>query len=152
MRVATIVVSALVALFFATSLTLTFFAKEYLTGLALDFVTARTQRFAEPAVVGAEQALRAPGIKHVFDDEAIQTARQQLADYRRDPRGYIAQLVAAERLAIPPGQVAPLKEHVLGWKIWIRGHFERTFERLIWDVRIFSGTNLVAALLAVWFA
>jgi hypothetical protein len=155
MRVAIVTVSACVALFFVTSLALTFLAKGYITGLAQDFVTVRTQRFAEPSVEVAEQALRAPGIKRVLDDEAIQTARQEIADYRRDPRAYIARLVAGERLPVPavaPGQDGPLRERVLRWKVRIREHFEGTLDGLVWDLRIFSGSNLVAALIAAWCA
>jgi hypothetical protein len=155
MRVAILVASAGVGLFFVASLVMTFFAKEYITAQAQDFVTARTQRFAEPAVEVAEQALQAPAIKQVLDDEAIQTARQEIADYRCDPRGYIARLVAGEQLPMPavaPGPGAPLRERLLRWKVRIREHFEHTLDRLVWDLRIFAGSNLAAALLAAWCA
>jgi hypothetical protein len=154
MRIAILVVSVCVGLFFVVSLALTFLAKGHITALAQDFVTDRTQRFAEPAVEVAEQALRAPGIKQVLDDEGIQTARQEIADYRLDPRAYIVRLVAGERLPVPaaPGPDAPLMQRVLRWKVQIREHFERTLDRLVWDLRIFSGSNLAAALIAAWCA
>lgn len=151
MRVALLVVSGCVAIFFLASLVLTFFARGYITALAGDFVTVRTQRFADPAVELAEQALLAPGIKQLLDDEAIQTARREIADYRRDPQAYIGRLVAGERLQAPAaaqGPDAPLRERVLRWKVRIREYFERTLDRLVRDLRIFSGSNLVFALLA----
>jgi hypothetical protein len=155
MRLPILIASGCVALFFVVSLALTFFAKGYITGLAQDFVADRIQRFAEPTVEAAELALRAPGIKQVLDDEAIETTRQEIADYRRDPRGYIARLVTGERmpaLAVAPGPDAPLKERVLRWKIRIREHFESTLGRLVGDLRIFCGSNLAAALIAAWCA
>src|SRR5688500_7011672 len=101
MRVAIVTVGAFVALFFTTALALTFIAKDYITGQAQEFVTVRTQKFADPAVEIAEQALQAPGIKRVLDDEAIETVRREIDDYRRDPRVYIAGLVAGERQPAP---------------------------------------------------
>jgi hypothetical protein len=143
------------SLFRCVSLALTFFAKEYIIGLAQDFVADRTQRLAEPSVEIADQALRAPGIGRFFDDEAIETARQEIDDYRRDPRGYIAHLVAGARHPAPdvaPVREASLRERVTRWKGRIRQHFEDTLDRLVWDLRIFSGSNLAAALIAAWCA
>lgn len=144
-----------VALFFGTSLALTFFARGYLTGLAHDFLIDRTRRLSEPAVEAAALALQAPGIRKVLDDEAIQTARHEVDDYRQDPRAYVAKLVAGELPAVhaaAPGRDAPLRERVVRWKGRIREHFDRTLDRLLWDLRIFSGSNLAAALVAAWCA
>jgi hypothetical protein len=155
MRAAILVVSLFVGLFFVVSLLLTFLSRGYITHLAQEFVTVRTQRLAEPAVEIAEQALRAPGIKQVLDDEDIQTTREEIADYRRDPRAYISRLVAGERMPVPaaaPGRDELLRERVLRWKVGIREHFERTMNRLVGDLRIFAGSNLAVALLAAWCA
>lgn len=151
MRVTILIISACVALFFLASIALTFFAKGYITSQAREFVIVRTQRLAEPAVDLAEQALRQPGIKKVLDEEAIRNAQLEIAEYRRDPRAYIAFLAAEERLAFPavsPGRNAPLVERVARWKLRVREHFEQTLDRLVRDLRIFSGSNLVAALIA----
>jgi hypothetical protein len=155
MRVAILVLSVCIALFFAVSFGLTFFAKPYITRLAQDFIADKTQRVATPAVDHAEKALGVPRIKLVLDDKAIQTTQREIADYRRDPRAYIIRLMAAEQApapAVAPDQAVPLKERALHWKAQIREHFERTLDRLLLDLRIFSGSNLVAALLAAWCA
>jgi hypothetical protein len=141
-----------VAIFFAVSLVLTFFAKGFIIGLAQDFVIVKTQQYADPVVEVAERAVQRPELKRVLDPEILDTARNEITDYRRDPRAYIEKLAAQERRPAPaaPGRDGELKDQVLRWKANIQAHFDRTMNRLIWDLRIFSGSNLVAALIACW--
>lgn len=154
MRVALLIVSLCVGLFFLASLLLTFFAREYITRQAQDFVVVRTQRLADPAVALAEQALHAPSIKHVLDEESVRTARQEIAAYHQDPRAYITRLVRGEGENRPAVTTSsnPLRERAARWKNGIQAHFTRTLDRLFWDLRIFLGSNLAASLAAAWCA
>jgi hypothetical protein len=151
MRIAILILSSGVAIFFAVSLLLTFLAKDYINGLAEEFVIVLTQKYADPAVEVAEEALRSPGSKKLLGEAGHETAQEEIAEYRGDPRGYITRLVAMEPLPAPavvPGVRAALKAHVLRWKLAVQEYFHRTLSRLIGDLRIFSGSNLVAALVA----
>lgn len=149
MRTALLTVSGLAAVFFAASVLLTFLARNYLTGLARDFVIDRTQKYADAAVAVAEQALAAPGIRLVLDEETFQVARREVAAYRTDPRAYVADLVAAgPPPAVPPGPNAAVLDRVLHWKARVRTHFDATLGRLLRDLRIFFGSNLAAAVAA----
>jgi hypothetical protein len=157
MRTALLVLSAAAAVFFAASFALTFLARGYITGLAADFVIDRTRRVTEPAVAAAEAGLRAPMADQLLGAEVTRTVRDEVADYRSDPRDYIARMVAGgcqagEGPAAEAGPAAPLKDRVTGWKRRVCEHFDHTLGRLLLDLRIFSGSNLAAALLAAWFA
>jgi hypothetical protein len=125
------------------------------TRLAEDYVIDETQRHVEPLIEIAEDAVNARGLKFLAKDaEAIATARAELAEYRRDPRGYIRKLIAGGGPAVA-GEIdpkAPLKDQVLFWKHQIREHFEKTLDRLVFDLRIFTGSNLVAAVVVFGLA
>jgi len=154
MRTALLVISGLVAVFFAVAFSLTFFTRGHLIRLAEDYVIDRTRPHADKLVEVAEQAVKTPGANLVLGEEVLQATRRELAEYRDDPRAYIARLVAANDVpaAADPGKDAPLKVKVLFWKDQIRSHFEKTLDQLLFDLRIFAGSNLVAALLAFGLA
>ena len=154
MRTALLCLSAVLALFFAVSFLMTFFARDYVTGLAEDFVIDRTQKFADPLVAIAEQGIKVPGLNRPQDAELIENVRRETAEYRQDPRAYIANLVAegGQAKVADPGKNAALKDTVLFWKSEIREYFQKTLKNLLFDLRIFFGSNLVAALLAFVFA
>lgn len=148
MRTAVLAASAAAALFFGFSFVLTFFARDYLTGLAGDYVAERTQRYAEPFVATAEEVLDTPGVRKALGDERYRVAREEVAEYRRDPRAFINRLVQPGAPAPDADRNAPLKERVRAWKGKVREYFAETLGRLLRDLRIFFGSNFVAALLA----
>ena len=150
MRTALLIISGLAGAFFAVSFVLTFLARDFVTGLAQDFVVDRTQKYADPVVEIADQAVRAPGVKLVLNEEQIQAARKEIAAYRDDSRAYIVKLVAADGNppVRPPGPNAAVEERVLHWKGKVREYFDTTLARLLRDLRIFFGSNGVAAWIA----
>jgi len=149
MRTALLIISGTAALFFAASFASTFFARDYITRLAQDFVIDKTRRYSDPLVEIAAQSVEAPGIKLIVNDEQVMVVRAEIAKYRDDPRGYIARLVAGDgQPAVAVGPKAALAERVLGWKQSIREYFQQTLDRLIRDLRIFTGSNLVASVVA----
>lgn len=148
MRTAVLAASAAAALFFGTSFVLTFFARDYLTGLAGDYLAERTQRYAEPFVQTAEEVLETPGVRKALGDERYRVFREEVDEYRRDPRAFIGRLVRPGGLPPAAAHNAPLKECVRAWKGKVRDYFGETLGRLLRDLRIFFGSNLVAALLA----
>src|SRR5687767_11694621 len=132
MRSALLFAGGLLAAFFALAFAATFFARGHITRLAEGYVIDRTQKHIDPLVRLTEEGLRVPGLKLAGRNaEAVETARQEVAEYRRDPRAYIARLVAegGAPAAPDPGPGAPLKDQVLLWKGEIRAYFARTLDR-----------------------
>jgi hypothetical protein len=149
MRTALLSLSALFALFFAVSFALTFFARDAVTRRAEEFVIDRTKAYADPLVGIAEQGIQVPGIDRVLDPRIIETIRREVTEYREDPRAYIAKLVADEQLPAKPGMDRDFQAKLLHWKSEIREYFHKTLNGLLFDLRIFLGSNLVAALAAL---
>jgi hypothetical protein len=150
MRAALLSLSVLFALVFTGSFAATFFARDSITRRAEDFVIERTKTYADPLVEIAEQGIQVPGLNRALDPRIIETVRREIAEYREDPRAYIAKLVADKQLPVAdPGKNAALKDKLLFWKSEIRMYLEKTLNRLLLDLRIFFGSNLVAALLAL---
>jgi len=150
MRTAILIISGTTGVFFAVSFALTFFARDYITRLAQDYVIDKTRHYSTPIVSAAEQAVNAPGIKRFFNNEQLNVARAEIAKYREDPRQYITKLVAGDGQppAVPIGPNAPVAEQVFGWKQKIRAYFQLTLDRLLRDLRIFTGSNFVASIIA----
>src|SRR5262245_24955278 len=150
MRTALLSLSALFVLFFAGSFAITFVASDAITRRAQDFVIDQTQKYADPLVRLAEQGINVPGLDRGLDPIIIETVRREIADYRADQRAYIAKVVADDQLPVArPGKDFLLKDRLLFWKSEIRLYFDRTLNRLLADLRIFFGSNLVAALLTL---
>jgi hypothetical protein len=118
--------------------------------MAEDFVIDRTKAYADPLVGIVEEGINIPGLNRALDPRIIETVRGEVAEYRREPRAYIATLVADKQLpAANPGNPGDFNAKLLFWKSEIREHFEKTLNRLLFDLRIFFGSNLVAALVAL---
>jgi hypothetical protein len=150
MRAALLWLSTIFALFFAGSFAATFFARDAITRMAQDFVIDRTKAYADPLVGIVEEGINAPALNRALDPRIIEMVRAEVAEYREEPRAYIAKLVADKQLPVAnSGQVADLKAKLLFWKSEIRDYFEKTLNRLLFDLRIFFGSNLVAALVAL---
>jgi hypothetical protein len=150
MRTALLVVSGLLAAVFAVAFLATFFAKGHITRLAEDYVIDKTREHADPLVEILEWGIRVPGLKVLARDaELVRTVEREVTEYRRDPRAYVANVVAADPGPRParPDPGAPLTDQVLFWKAEIRAHFEKTMDGLLLDLRIFFGSNFAVALL-----
>jgi len=150
MRTSLIWLSAVFTIFFAVSFAFTFFNRNAVMHRAEDFVIDRTKAYADPLVGIAEQGIQVPGIERVLDPRIIEEIRREVTEYRDDPRAYIAKLVADQQFPLAkPGNEGDLKAKLLSWKSEIRAYFETTLNRLVLDLRIFLGSNLVASLVAL---
>ena len=137
------------ALFFAAFLLYTFAGRAHINGLARDFVTTKTQRFADPIVDAAEATLRVGLVRKLLPEEKLATLEGEIAAYRQDPHRYISELTG--RLPTTPLSLSdhPLLAKVTKWKEKVRQHYDKVLGRLIWDLRIFASSNLAAALFAI---
>jgi hypothetical protein len=148
-RTALVVVNLLVAVASAGLFAWTFFARARLTEMAEDYVIAKTVVHVTPAVEKIDELLRHPAA--LLAPAAVRRAVQAEVDaFRTDPHGYVRALVARGAAIEKPKHA--FAERVFAWKEQARAYFDKALTGLIRDLRIFSGTNCVAALLAAWLA
>lgn len=152
MRKTTIVINAIVAVFFGCFLVYTFVARRHLDGLAREFVTEKTLQYSAPIVDLADLSLDAPLVQGFLSAKQKAAIRGEIDGYREDPAAYIADLTRQERLAAKPQNANPLLAKVLSIKERIRTFYDNTLAALIADLRIFATSNLCAALIAIGLA
>jgi hypothetical protein len=148
-RIALVALNLLVATTFAGLFAWTFFARAHVTRLAEDYVIAKTVDHVTPAVAKIDEVLRHPAAR--LAPAAVRAAVQAEVDaFRTDPHGYVRKLVARGAVIEKPKHA--FAERVFAWKEQARAYFDKTLTSLIRDLRIFFGTNCVAALLAAGLA
>lgn len=149
MRKVLVALNLLVAVASAALFVYTFFAREHLLGRAEEYVIAKTVVQVTPAVELVEAGLNNRAAQFVPADTRA-AVQAEVDSFRRDPHKYVRALVAKGAAVEKPKH--PLAERVLAWKEQARAYFEKTFAGLVLDLRIFAGTNVVAALLAALLA
>ena len=149
MRTVLVVLNVLVAGASGALFGYTFFARDHLNGLAEEYVVRKTVGYAAPAVEQVEFVLKRP--EAILAPPAVRAAvREEVDAFRADPHKYVRQLVVRGAVVEKPKH--PFAEKVVAWKEQVRAYFDKTLASLVRDLRIFSGTNLVAALLAALIA
>jgi hypothetical protein len=152
MRKTTLVLNAMVIVFFVSFLAYTVIARQHLEILARDFVTEKTLAYSRPVVEVASESLDSPLVKKLLSDDQTEAIRTEIADYRNDPVAYVADVTGKQvRNAVRPND-NPLVEKVVAIKNKVRSFYENTLNALIRDLRIFSVSNLVAGLIAFGLA
>ena len=149
MRKLLLILNGLVALFFLSFFVYTFVSREHIALLARDFVTVKTQKFAEPVVALAEQTIKMPLVVKILLQSRIAAIQREIDDYRRDPVRYIAELTGHHSVADTGEVQNAVLTKITGWKDKVRQHYDRILGRLVWDLRIFAGSNAAAAILAM---
>lgn len=149
MRRFVLIANGFIAVFFAAFVLYTFVGRGHINYLARDFVTVKTQRLADPAVETAERTLRIRMVQKLLREEQIAVFEGEIAAYRQDPQRYISELTG--RLPTPASPVSsnPILAKLTQWKEKVREHYDRVLGRLLWDLRIFASSNLIAALFAI---
>jgi len=148
-RTTLIILNLLIAVASGSLFIYTFFARDHIVRLAEDYVITKTVRYVTPAVEKVEAALNHP-LMRLAPARIRDAVQAEVDSFRRDPHAYIRALVAKGAAIERPKH--PLAELVVKWKEDIQSYFEDTLASLIRDVRIFAGTNVVAAILAAWIA
>ncbi len=153
MRKGMLIANGVVAAFFVCFFAYSFFAQRHIDRLARDFVMAKTQKYAAPIVDVAEEAVKSPIVRRLLNHDQVDAFEREIGEYRSSPRDYIAALTARKIPAQVEGRFKnPLVGKITQWKERIRAYFDKVLLRLMWDLRIFSGSNVVAAALACWLA
>jgi hypothetical protein len=153
MRTFLLISNAVVAILFTAFFAYTFLGRDHIDGMAREFVTARTQKLVTPAVEAAEAALRSDITRRLLPKTQVAAVEAEIAEFRSQPRHYIQQLTSTHAPPKPEMLLGKVSEKIYGWKERIRAHYNKVLRRLFTDLRIFSGSNVVAACLAfvcVW--
>jgi len=148
-RTALVILNLVVAVASAGFFAYTFLARDHLTGLAEDYVINKTVQHATPTVEQVEATLKNP-LARLAPAQIREAVQAEVDEFRRDPNAYVRALVAKGTVIEKPKHA--FAEQVTKWKESIQSYFDRTLASLIRDLRIFSGTNTVAAFLAAWLA
>lgn len=135
----------------------TYHAKETIREMARDTINERLRPKADVAVDLAEKGLRSPLAREFLSGDRISVLLEEIRSYRLNPGDYIQSLTSGDmgfRAQASPKAVTSLFTSLPGqrldWKASIQRHFDHTFQRLMVDLRIFFGSNLVAFALAAF--
>ncbi|MGB6220608.1 hypothetical protein [Haloferula sp.] len=152
MRRFLITLNGIIAAFFLTAFGYTLIGEAHLTAVARDFAAKKTADYAEPIVALAEQGSKSFEIRLLLSKAKEEAIDKEFAEYHRDPAEYISTIIERKPsvdLALPENALIS-KLH--GWKIQIHQYYQKVLGRILSDLRIFSGTNLVAGLISLVLA
>lgn len=152
MRAFLLIANATVAIVFLAFFAYTFLGRQHIDGIAREFVTVKTEKLVTPAVDAAEQALRADLTRRLLTRDQLAAVEAEFSEFRSEPARYIQRLTSAHTPPKPDTFLAKRSEKIFGWKERIREHYNKVLRRLFTDLRIFSGSNVVAACLAFFCA
>jgi hypothetical protein len=141
-----LIANVLVAFVFTVFFGYTFVGRDHIDDLARGFVTAKTQQYVTPAVDVAEEALHSPVVRRVLPKARTVAFEAEIAEFRAQPALYIQRLTAAQEPPKADSVLGAVSEKVSGWKGQIRAHYNKVLRRLFADLRIFAGSNVVAAM------
>jgi hypothetical protein len=96
----------------------------------------------------AEEALRSGVTRRLLTQDQVASIEAEFAEFRSEPTRYIQRLTSAHASPRPEAFLVKLSERIYGWKEQIRTHYNNVLDRLFTDLRIFSGSNVLAALIA----
>ncbi len=107
-------------------------------------------------VAFVEELLNSKAATTYLADYQLETIHEEIDTFKGDPYRYVESLTLdeAQTTIIPPDLKSnnPLKnalmEKVFSWKSGIKDHFNKTFEGLVTDIRIFIVSNIFALLVA----
>ena len=175
MRLFLIIVSTIVIAVFGIAFVFTFAGRGWIEDKGRSLLIEKTQAGADTAAEYAEKALENDLVGDAVSENFRKQVRAEIADYREDPTGFIRKMTSKERSEdyapkiAPPTEedaVEPEKKGLAGffskvsknmaevdWKEKIRQHYNKSLNALIKELRIFSGTNIMAGafgLLLAW--
>lgn len=149
MRNLTLALNALSAALFLAFFTYTFAARSHLESVARDFVTEKTLQHSRPIIDTVEKALDVPLVAKLVSNDDIKLVRTEIDAYRKDPATYVSDLTG-KQIRKPQGKLGAIAQKAADAKDRIRQFYNKTLTALIVDLRIFSGTNIVAACVALF--
>lgn len=131
----------------------TFIAKAHLVSLAREFVSEKTEKYSAPFVETADVAINSALAKKLLSKEQMAAFTEEIKEYQTDPKAYIGKLTGKrDLLPPPPAGLGQILQKIGIWKQKVKSYYEETLARLIFDLRIFSVTNVITAAIALWLS
>jgi len=150
MRRFLLISNATVALGFAAFFAYTFFGRSHIDGMARTFVTAKTLKFAAPIMDLVAETIQSELAQRLLSKVQRNAIHAEIAEFRSQPGLYIQRLTSARPPEKPVGVAARISGQFHDERI--RAHYNKVLGRLFTDLRIFSGSNVVAACIAFLWA
>jgi hypothetical protein len=143
MRKISLLLNALVVVLSLALFGYTFFAKAHLVEHTRAFVTEKTLAHSGPLMELMRAGLDAPLAQKLVPEKIRAQTGAEIALYESDPVKYVTSLTSEKAPSFGTGKLAKFKAGV-------HAHYQSTLAALVRDLRIFSGSNLVAGLFAIW--
>ncbi len=149
-----ITVQLIFALIFGAMLMGSFFVVEDIQDKSRDQITEKVVQSISSKLTFAEEVLNSKAASNYLKDYQIETIREEINSYKSDPSSYVESVVQDESKSevIPPllASKNPLKnlllEKIFSWKKNLKNYFNKTFDHLVFDIRLFITSNIVALL------
>ncbi|WP_193214456.1 hypothetical protein [Luteolibacter marinus] len=138
----------------------TFLAKGVIISAAQRTAVEKTRSLSDPLAIRLKETLDSPTLGKVIRGKTRERLEKELADYQASPDRWLDALVngGAERAkafefpeirnAIARKSVDAVAKGVAG----LKDHMENSYRSLVFDIRLFFGTNVVAFLIAARLA
>lgn len=148
----------LFSVIFLAGFVASFFVVESILENSKSVITDKVVASVSGKVAFAEEALNSKIASKVLAEYQIETIREEIGEFTSDPYQYVEAVVMDSRKTevIPPELISKnllknkLITKVYSWKVSLKGYFEKTFNSLVWDIRIFLMSNVIALLIAAF--
>lgn len=149
-----------VLLFFSGFFLATYTTPQFARDMARDYAVEKTADYAQPRIDELEIYLKTHAPSELHGANATKTLRDELLQFTEDPKAYVLALADAGS-AIPQPDASRsvtnvfknfTKDPITTFKQEARAYYFSTVAALIQDLRIFSGTNVIASLVALLVA
>lgn len=139
-----------------TLLVSTFLAKGIITSKAREIAIEKSRGLSDPLAARMEETLERPVLGKVIRGDARDRMEKALADYSADPEEWLGRLADGE-LEQSKAFDFPETENLVARKAVdtvaqgiskLKSHLDESFSGLLFDLRLFAATNLIAFLLA----
>jgi hypothetical protein len=138
------------AALFTISLGVSFFAKDYVRGLAEDFVYEHVAKQADGVAKTMETQLEKLLANRLLSKEIHAAITAEIQRFRDNPHAYVRGVIRDAAAQIPDEQTGGVvAERIAGFKRSLVTAFDDTMAALVRDLLIFNATN-VAAFLIAW--
>lgn len=134
----------------------TWFTKGIIIRHAQDIALEKTRSYLAPVIPAAEKLLKQPLLTKAIPPALTGKIEKEIANYQESPDAWLLGIAAGTRARAKefdfPEVKNPLARKSLDFLTHrltgARKHFKKSFDNLMRDLRIFSGTNLTVFLIA----
>jgi len=151
-------------LFFAGAFLASFIASFFIVNkIMADSRVIITQKIAKSIssqINIIEELLNTKSSKNILEENQMEAIRVEIAAFRKNPEEYVSTMTMQKSgPVVLPNELTsqnPIKnaliKKTLSWKQSIKAHFDRSFDGLLFDIRLFLLSNIIGLLIAAFIA